>query len=75
MNKIYRRLACIVAGFLIVSLPASAAPRYESPTILKASEILAPNIVKGPHHHVDEKVINDAYLNLYTLHLLHGYIS
>lgn len=72
MNKIYRRLACVVAGFLIVSLPASAAPRYESPTILKASEILAPNIVKGPHHHVDEKVINDAYLNLYTLHSEYG---
>jgi len=72
MNKIYRRLTCVVAGFLIVSLPASAAPRYESPTILKASEILAPNIVKGPHHHVDEKVINDAYLNLYTLHSEYG---
>ena len=72
MNRIYRRLACVVAGFLIVSLPASAAPRYESPTILKASEILAPNIVKGPHHHVDEKVINDAYLNLYTLHSEYG---
>jgi len=39
---------------------------------LKASEILAPNIVKGPHHHVDEKVINDAYLNLYTLHSEYG---
>lgn len=72
MNKLYRRLACIVAGFLIVSLPASAAPRYESPTILKASEILAPDIVKGPHHHVDEKVVNDAYLNLYTLHSEYG---
>jgi hypothetical protein len=72
MNKIFRRLSCVVAGFLIVSLPASAAPRYESPTILKASEILAPNIVKGPHHHVDEKVVNDAYMNLYTLHSEYG---
>ena len=72
MNKIYRRLSCVVAGFLIVALPASAAPRYESPTILKASEILAPDIVKGPHHHVDEKVVNDAYLNLYTLHSEYG---
>ena len=75
MNKIYRRLACVVAGFLIVSLPASAAPRYESPTMLKASEILAPNIIKGPHHHVDEKVINDAYMNLYTLHSEYGDIQ
>jgi len=72
MNKIFRRLSYVVAGFLIVSLPASAAPTYESPTILKASEILAPNIVKGPHHHVDEKVVNDAYMNLYTLHSEYG---
>jgi len=68
MNKIFRRLSCVIAGFLIVSLPASAAPTYESPTILKASKILAPDVVKGPHHQVDEKVVNDAYLNLYTLH-------
>ena len=72
MNKIFRRLSCVVAGFLIVSLPASAAPTYESPTILKASKILAPNIVKGPHHQVDEKVVNDAYMNLYTLHSEYG---
>lgn len=72
MNKIFSRLSCIVAGFLMVSLPASAAPTYESPTILKASKILPPNIVKGPHHHVDEKVVNDAYMNLYTLHSEYG---
>ncbi len=72
MNKIFRRLSCVVAGFLIVSLPAYAAPRYESPIILKASEILAPDVVKGSHHQVDEKVVNDAYLNLYTLHSEYG---
>jgi len=72
MNKTYHRLSCVVAGFLIVSLPASAAPTYESPTILKASNILPPDVVKGPHHQVDEKVVNDAYMNLYTLHSDYG---
>lgn len=72
MNKIFRRLSCVIAGFLIVSLQTSAAPTYESPTILKASKILPPDLVKGPHHHVDEKVVNDAYLNLYTLHSEYG---
>ncbi len=72
MNKTYHRLSYVVAGFLIVSLPASAAPTYESPTILKASNILPPDVLKGPHHQVDEKVINDAYLNLYTLHSDYG---
>ncbi len=61
MNKIFRRLSYVVAGFLIVSLPASAAPRYESPTILKASKILAPDVVKGPQHQGDQKVVTDAY--------------
>jgi len=52
----------------IITLSVYAAPRYESATILKASEILPPDLVKGPHHQVDERVVNDAYLNIYTIH-------
>ena len=51
-----------------VAVPVYAAPTYEQPTILKASEILPPDLVKGPHHQVDERVVNDAYLNIYTIH-------
>jgi len=52
----------------IITLSVYAAPRYESATILKASVILPPDLVKGPHHQVDERVVNDAYLNIYTIH-------
>ena len=44
----------------IITLSVYAAPRYESATILNASEILPPDLVKGPHHQVDERVVNDA---------------
>ncbi|MCH8014604.1 MAG: hypothetical protein IH823_07505, partial [Candidatus Dadabacteria bacterium] len=52
----------------IITLSVYAAPTYEQPVILKASEILPPDLVKGPHHQVDERVVNDAYLNIYTIH-------
>jgi len=68
MNKSFRRLSCVVAGFLIISLPASAVQNFEAPQTLQASRILPPKLLKGPHHEVDEKVNNDGYLNIYTIH-------
>ncbi len=68
MNKTCRRLSCVVTGFLIISLPASAAQNFESPQTLQASRILPPELLKGPNHEVDQKVTNDGYLNIYTIH-------
>jgi len=68
MKQSFRRLSCVVAGFLIISLPASALQNFEAPQTLQASRILTPELLKGPNHEVDEKVINDGYLNIYTIH-------
>ncbi|MCK5432914.1 MAG: hypothetical protein KAJ03_09230, partial [Gammaproteobacteria bacterium] len=62
-----KTLSIKIAYFFIAAIitsPAYAAPTYEQPVQLRASEILSPDLVKGPHHQVDEKVVNDAYLNL-----------
>ncbi|MCK5499409.1 MAG: hypothetical protein KAI77_09415, partial [Gammaproteobacteria bacterium] len=70
-----KTLSIKIAYFFIAAIitsPAYAAPSYERPVTLKASNILSPDLVKGPHHQVDEKVINDAFLNIYTLHSDYG---
>lgn len=58
----------LVGGYC---LPSLAAPKplgnFEKPVILKASEILAPEIIKGPNHTVSEQVTNDGYFNNYTI--------
>jgi hypothetical protein len=66
-----KTLSIKIAYFFIAAIitsPAYAALTYEQPVQLKASKILSPDLVKGPHHQVDEKVVNDAFLNIYTIH-------
>ncbi len=51
--------------------PGFAAPKplsnFERPAILQASTILPPELVKGPHHTVAERVTSDGYFNNYTV--------
>lgn len=68
MKQSFCRLSCVVAGFLIISLPAFAVLTFEAPQILHASRILPPELLKGPNHEVDENVTNDGFLNIYTIH-------
>jgi hypothetical protein len=44
----------------------------EVPPTLSAAQILPAGIVKGPHHTVDERVLNDGYMNHYTIHSRFG---
>ena len=48
---------------------------YESPPVLSASVLLPAQILQGPHHRVDERVVNDGYLNHYTIHSQFGEFS
>jgi len=66
-SNIYKS-ACILIMTTFFTLPVLAELKFESPVMLKASTILPPGLVKGPHHQVDERVVNDAYLNIYTIH-------
>ena len=74
MISLQKKCTCFFIASIItfVTLPVYAAPTYERPVTLKASKILSPDLLKGPHHQVDEKVVNDAFLNIYTLHSDYG---
>jgi len=47
----------------------------ESSQILKASEILSPELRSGPNHQVEEKVLNDGYLNYYKINSKYGHFT
>ncbi len=74
MKSLQKKTAIFFIASIItfVTLPVYAAPTYERPVTLQASKILSPDLLKGPHHQVDEKVVNDAFLNIYTLHSDYG---
>ena len=47
--------------------PAVATPVYEGYPVLKASELLKPEVLKGPHHTVLESVPTEGFANQYTV--------
>src|SRR5262249_28486465 len=69
-----RALASVVAlaatDFAPLSAATGAAPHastYETPPVLKASEFLETDLLKGDNYSVDEKVTNDGLFNTYTI--------
>ena len=55
--------SAILIGFAV---NAHAAP-FEDPPQLTASTVLPIEILTGPYHRIDERVLNDGYLNHYTI--------
>ena len=41
--------------------------RYETPPVLSASKILPPELLSGPNFRVQERVINDGFMNIYKI--------
>ncbi|MFO0417721.1 MAG: hypothetical protein ACK5Y6_10560 [Pseudomonadota bacterium] len=69
-------LSCL--AFIVVSTSQAQTPTsafIERPQTLNASEILPSNLVKGPHHTLDQKVTNDGYFNLYTIRSRFGVMT
>src|SRR5574341_188969 len=62
-------LALIVVGFVILPVVSAIAAQggYEPATTLSASQILPPELLAGPNHRVEEKVVNDGYVNTYRI--------
>src|SRR6266498_5270894 len=58
-------LLCMLA--LQPSFTMAAQPGFESLPVLSASKILPPELLAGPNHHVQERVVNDGLLNTYTI--------
>ena len=63
---------CLLTFFnlTICTVPAWAA--YEEPPVLKANAILPPELIKGKHHSVQDRVINDGLFNHYTVETSFG---
>jgi hypothetical protein len=68
-------LTIFTAVMLFISAPAKADTHYETHIVFKASSILPTDILKGPNHQVNEKVINDGYLNQYVINSRYGDVS
>ncbi len=58
-------LACFTLAQSVAR--ATALPNYEQPPKLKASEILRPEFLKGPYHHVREEVSTYSGANRFTI--------
>jgi len=41
--------------------------RFEETADLRAAEVLPPELLRGKHHAVDDRIRNDGYLNYYTI--------
>jgi hypothetical protein len=50
--------------FLPQALPAAD---YETPPTLQARDYLPADLLKGKHHQVEPRVVNDGYMNRYTI--------
>jgi hypothetical protein len=68
-HPILRVTGFILSGLLLLGpIPGTLAQeRYEAPPVLSASKILPPELLAGPNHAVQERVINDGFLNTYKI--------
>ena len=68
-----RTLAFLIGSALLVSgNPSMAQTEFESSPTFKASKILPPELLSGPDHRVAEEVVNDGYMNIYTINSQFG---
>ncbi len=65
-------VAGLFAAVWIGSGAAIAQGPFETPPVFKASRILPPSLLRGPNHQVNEDVINDGYINRYTINSKYG---
>jgi len=65
------RLAALPFLLLAAALATGSAfaqeAQFDADATLRASLILPPELASGPNHHVQERVVNDGYLNIYRI--------
>lgn len=59
--------ALVAVALFGIILPAFAQQGYEPLPVLGASKILAPELLSGPNHRVQERVTNDGFMNTYKI--------
>ncbi len=73
MNKTTQRPCSVIRFSALVGLGLCLMPQsgwgqdFEKPPTLRAAQNLPGRIVKGPNHTVDDRVLNDGYMNHYTI--------
>jgi hypothetical protein len=75
MPNIIKVAVVLFAPVLVISMTATGlaeAQTYEAPPTFRASDILAPDMVSGPHHKIAETVENDGVLNRYQVETPQG---
>ena len=75
MPNIIKVAGVLFAPVLLVSMTAmglAEAQTYEAPPTFRAADILAPDIVSGPHHKIAETVENDGVLNRFQVETPQG---
>ena len=60
-------LSCLFLALPQGSGAAGADEEFEAAPVLKASEILPPEVVKGERYAVQEEVVNDGYMNFFRV--------
>jgi len=55
----------------VKSFPAPAGP-FETPQLYSASDLLPAKMLTGTNYSVDQRVVNDGFLNIYTLNTPYG---
>jgi hypothetical protein len=67
---------CVAGAFVLTAFAMSArdtvAQEFEQTTVFKASQILPPTLLSGPNHKVKEVIVNDGYINRYTIESKYG---
>ena len=68
-----RALALLIGSALLVGgYPSLAQTGFESPQTFRASKILPPELLVGPDHRIAERVVNDGFMNTYTINSRFG---
>ena len=75
MNFFQFNVVIMVVSIVLAPDPLAAAGPFEQPPVFKASEILPPSLLSGPHHRVMERVVNDGYINRYSIATRFGTFS
>ena len=65
MNRVLPSL--LLAAALITGSAYAQNVQFDEDNTLQAGRILPPELVSGPNHTVKQLVINDGYLNIYTI--------
>jgi hypothetical protein len=60
-------VALLIASFFQSPIPSVAAAKFEGPVNQKASDILPPQLIAGPHFRVRDKVVSYGYMHHYVV--------